>query len=563
MTAGRITVRTERPGVRSSRRRAVEDRAVAWLAARRAMLDPRGAQPDRVLFTRKALIETAFLAGLRARLDDAPLTGDYAAILEQVEDAAGQPSYREMIARDETALLLYAGTYAALRLCGRDAPEFGRIIRQSVAGGYAAAFERVPYRQLDLLHTLYLCGIEHDLAPMDDVLPFTLLCRRPNVLKLTDRDVYAVTHTIFYATDFGLREPVWPDAFRPGEGVELLEALLVLAEARANADLVGELLCCLYCLGVTDSRSAQRAWAFLESVQDDNGRVNGPEGILHPEAGTADADFRHWAEGYHTTVVAALAGLLERSPRRRRQPPPAPPAEDVPLRAPLRRAVVWLCDAGLAQDHRSGLPGVAAAAVGASALGEPGLARPALEHYAGHLAGAAPAFWQEQGVEVAGEFALALRQAELRCPSLDDYLKLTADVVASLDSIPADVAAGVHRLIGLGVLRPSAASAVPRQVTVREQHVFPGHEAVSLHEARESYHLGQLAATVRALVRGGWRHHRLTRDAVAFLIAQQDTDGAFGYPAFDDRTARRKARYAWTRSAAVALAAAVGTGSTG
>ncbi|GFH34467.1 hypothetical protein SCWH03_06810 [Streptomyces pacificus] len=547
----------------------MEDRAVAWLAARRAMLDPRGARPDRVLFARKALIETAFLAGLRARLDDAPLTGDYAAILEQVEDAARQPSYREMTARDETALLLYAGTYAALRLCGRDAPEFGRVIRQAVAGGYAAAFERVPYRQLDLLHTLYLCGIEHDPSSMDAVLPFTLLCRRPNVLKLTDRDVYAVTHTLFYATDFGLREPAWPSGFCPGEGVELLEALLVLAEARANADLVGELLCCLYCLGVADSHATDRAWSFLESVQEDNGRVAGPEGILHPEAEAMEADFRHWAEGYHTTVVAALAGLLERSPRRG-EPPSPPTAESVPLGPHLQRAVTWLCDASLAEDHRAGLPGVTAAALGASALRERGLARPGLAHYAAQLADAAPSFWQEQGAEVAGEFALALHQADICCPSLDAYLRATAEVVASLDDVPADAAAGVRRLVGLGVLRPGAAPAVPRQapaVPGRAQtggrHAFPFQDAVSLCEARESYHLGQLAATVRVLVKGGWGLHRITRDAVAFLVAQQDAEGAFGYPASDDPAARGKARYSWTRSAVVALAAAVESGPAG
>ncbi|MCZ7456930.1 DUF6895 family protein [Streptomyces sp. WMMC940] len=555
-------MRAEQPGVRSSRRRAVEDRAVAWLAARRALLDPRSARPDSVLFTRKALIETAFLTGLRARLDDAPLTDDYASILEQVEDVAREPSYREMIARDESALLLYAGTYAALRLCGRDAPEFERIIRQAVEGGYAAAFERVPYRQLDLIHTLYLCGIEHDLSSMDDVLPFSLLCRRPNVLKLADRDVYAITHTVFYVTDFGLRDPAWPRGFRPGEGVELLEALLVLAEARANADLVGELLCCLYCLGVTDSRAADRAWAFLESVQEGNGRVNGPEGVLHPGTDDGDGDFRHWAEGYHTTVVAALAGLLERSPRRRTQPPPSPPAEDVPLRTPLRRAVMWLCDATQEQDHRSGLAGVTAAAVGASAIREHDLVRPSLERCAAHLADASPAFWQEQGMEIAGEFALALRRAGISCPSLDEHLKATADAVASFGSIPADIAAGVHRLIGLGVLDRSVASAIPRQTTHRERHFYPLHAAVSLCEARETYHLGRMAATLRALVQQGWGHHRITRDAVSFLVAQQDTGGAFGHPALDDRTARRKAQYSWTRSAVIALAAAATPGPT-
>lgn len=550
-------MRTEEPGVRSSRWRAVETQAVAWLAARRDLLDPRHTQPDRVLFTRKALIETAFLVGLRARLDDAPLTGDYAALLEQVEDVARQPSYREMIPRDEAALLLYAGTYAALRLCGREDLEFRRIIQQAVDGGYAAAFERIPYRQLDLLHTLHVCGIEHDLPTMDEVLPFTLLCRRPNVLKLTDRDVYAITHTIFYVTDFGRREPVWPEGYDPGEGVELVEALLVLAEGRANADLTGELLCCLYSLGVTDACTEDRVWAYLESVQEDSGRVNGPEGVVHPGIDSGDDHYRRWAEAYHTTIVAALAGLLARSPRRRpvtarRNPPTA-----LRLETPLRSAAVWLCEASLAQDPRTGLAGVAAAALGAAAIGEHDLVQPALQYYAARLADADPAFWQEQGMEVVGEFALALRTAEVTCPSLDSFLKAAADAVSSLTTIPVDIADGVHRLHALGFIPASTAGAIPRQNAHREPPHYPLHAALALREALENYHLGQLAATVRTLVHQGHGPHRITQDAIAFLIAQQNTDGAFGHPATDEPAARRRAQYSWTRSAVTALATTV------
>ncbi|MFJ3232404.1 DUF6895 family protein [Streptomyces sp. NPDC086787] len=566
---------TGKPGVRSSRRRAVEDRAVAWLTARRAMLDPREARPDSVLFVRKALIETAFLVGLRARLDDTPLDGDYADILQQVADVAGEPSYREMIARDEQALLLYAGTYAALRLCGRDDPEFRHVIQQAVDGGYAAAFERVPYRQLDLLHTLYLCGVEHDLPAMDTVLPFTLLCRNPNVLKLADADVYAITHTLFYVTDFGLREPVWPDGHGTGAAVELLEALLVLAEGRANADLVGELLCCLYCLGVDDSQAADRAWDFLESVQEDNGRVNGPVGVVHPGLDHGDEGFRHWAEGYHTTIVTALAGLLRRSPLRHRAPRRDPAAvTEVALGAPLRRAVVWLCEQStrdgqseqseqglergdLAQGPGAGLAGVTAAALGAAAIQEHHLAVPALEHHAALLAAAPPGFWQEQGMEVAGEFALALRAAGADCPSLTDFLKATADVVGSLDTVPDDVADGVRKLVELGFLPPStvAAAAAPRPSTPGERRAYPARTALALCEARESYHLGRVAALVRGLVQEGWGRHRITRDALAFLLAQQGTTGAFGHCADDDRTARARAQHPWTRSAVTALAA--------
>ncbi|MEV7684217.1 hypothetical protein AB0O64_37660 [Streptomyces sp. NPDC088341] len=545
---------TTQPGGGSARRRAVEDRAVAWLAARRTLIDPGNAGPDGVLFARKALIETAFLVGLRARLDPDPLDGDYAALLDQVQDITARPSYRELIARDEAAFLLYAGTYAALRLCGRDDPEFRRIVERIAASGYATVFERIPYRQLDLLHTLYLCQIEHSLPALDDVLPFTLLCNSPNAIKLTDNDIYAITHTIFYATDFGLRVPRWPHGFDPGEAVELLEALLSLTRGRENADLVGELLCCLLCLGVRESEEAERAWNFIASVQEPDGRVNGPRGVVHPKLADGDDAYQHWATGYHTTIVAALAALLDRSPRTARGPRPAEPGTRPELERPIRHAVVWLSDTGMRQEPGRGLPAAAAAAYGAAAVGEPDIARPALLHFAELLADADPDVWQAVGMEVAGEFAAGLRTLGITCPSLDRFLALTATVVGRLESVPPQAARNVHRLAELGLIPPQRAVALTIGASAEQK--APEAAAVLLPDAWREYRLGHVAGTVRELVRAGWAGHRVTKDAITFVLAQQTPDGAFGYPACDDPASRERARLSWTQSIVTALAGA-------
>ncbi|MGP3998733.1 DUF6895 family protein [Streptomyces sp. 8N706] len=546
---------TTQPGGGSSPRRAVETRAVAWLAARRTLIDPAGAGPDGVMFARKALIETAFLVGLRARLDPHPLDGDYTALLDQVQNITDRPSYRELIARDEAALLLYAGTYAALRLCGRDDPAFRRIIEQAAAGGYATVFERIPYRQLDLLHTLELCRIEHTLPAVDDVLPFTLLCNEPNVIKLADRDLYAITHTIFYATDFGLREPRWPDGFDPGEAVELLEALLVLSRGRKNADLVAELLCCLLCLGVRESGEADRAWDFLVSVQEADGRVDGPPGIVHPKLSDGDEEYQRWATGYHTTIVTALAALLDRSPRTLRKPRPAAPPTRLDVAQPLRRAVVWLGETSMRCSPDSGLPASAAAAFGAAAVGEPGLSRPALRHFAERLADADADTWQHHGMEVAGEFAAGLRALELTCPSLDRFLTATAATVSRLDSVPAQAVHNVRRLAELGLIRPRRAAALTADAD-RARRPAPAAAAAQLPDARKRYHLGHIAGAVRDLARAGWAGHRVTQDAIAFLLAQQSTWGAFGHPACDDPATRERVQLSWTQSIVTALATA-------
>ncbi|UKY47469.1 DUF6895 family protein [Streptomyces inhibens] len=542
------------PGDGSSQRRAVETRSVAWLAARRNLIDPAEAATDRVLFARKALIETAFLVGLRARLDPEPLDDDYAALLDQVEGIAARPSYQELIARDEAALLLYAGTYAALRLCGREAPEFRRVIAQAAAGGYAAVFERIPYRQLDLLHTLELCGVQHTLPAMDDVLPFTLLCNSPNVVKLADRDIYAITHTIFYATDFGLREPHWPRDFDPGAAVELLEALLDLTLGQENADLVGELLCCLLCLGARDSEEARRAWEFLAAAQEADGRVNGPPGVVHPGLADGDDAYRHWATGYHTTIVAALAALLDRSPRVVRRRRPSMPEVRPTVEQPLRRAVVWLAGTSRRHDPATCLPAAAAVAYAAEALGEPELARPLLLDFSERLADADVGVWQGHGMEVVGEFAFGLRAHGITCSSLDMFLKSTAAAVELLDRVPPQAAYNVQRLVGLGLISPRRAAALIDE-GADAPHSAPGTAAADLPAAWKNYHLGHIAGIVRDSARAGRAQHRITRDAVAFLLAQQSSCGAFGRPACDDPAIRERTMLSWTQSVITALAA--------
>ncbi|MET9735077.1 hypothetical protein ABZZ79_31875 [Streptomyces sp. NPDC006458] len=567
---------------------AVEARAIAWLAARRTRFDPERAEEAGVLFARKALVELALLVGLRARLDPSPLDPDFGLLLDQVADVAGRASYRELVVRDEGALLLYAGTYAALRLCGREDPEFRRAIEQAVSGRYATCFERIPYRQLDLLHTLELAGVDHTLPTVDAVLPHTLLCADPSAFKLADRDIYAITHTVFYATDFGLRTPNWPNGFDSARAVGLLEALLVLCRRRGNADLVAELVCSLFCLGVRDSAEADRAWTFLVDVQEADGRVDGPDGVVHPKLGEGDVEYQKWATGYHTTIVTALACLLARSPVLTQRPrPTAPlPADTNGLEEALRRSVVWLSEASLTDAADSGLPQAAAAARGARALGRLDLVEPALSALAGHFDAAPDQLWVRHGVEVVAEFARGLDGLGLACDSLERFLTSTAAALREVCVVPADASAGIRCLVDLGVLAADHGAALLASVT----HAPPDTDGVAaglvalriaqradqvphpraadgaswrpvaerlaaaLPAAYRNYQLGEMAALVRALTILGWGEHRLTRDAAAFLLSQQTPTGAVGYPARDGGNDRARAQRAWTQSCVIALA---------
>src|SRR5262249_44813089 len=135
-----------------------------------------------------------------------------------------------------------------LRNAGFAMANTGQMIQSVVDTGYALAVEMVPFRMMDLRHVLDHAGIRHTLPVMEYSLARTMLAQRPPVFYLTSADVYCLTHTIFYLTDFGftpvdLIEPSSLEVYR-----RLAEQLLGLYVRLRDWDLTAELLVCTHCL---------------------------------------------------------------------------------------------------------------------------------------------------------------------------------------------------------------------------------------------------------------------------------------------------------------------------
>lgn len=524
----------------------LEQRAAAWLADRATYLDPALAAPDTALFSRKALVEVALLVGLRARLDG-PLDATYTRLLDVLVDVAGRPSYRELVRRDRRALLLYAGTYAALRLCGREDEDLRHALVATVDGRYATSFERVPYRHLDLLHTLELAGIASPAPDYAQVLPMTLLVADPNVWELSVSDLYAITHAVFYVTDFGQREVAWPAGTTTAGVADLLLACLAVARAREDADLVGELLMCLTCVRAPESAFERSARAWLRSWQEPDGRLEGPPGVIPRRLTEADADWGSWATAYHTTIVGALEDLLFRT-----VPRPAPERlDDPPGVVPvdvLDSAAAWLSSHGTG-DLRT----IAWAARAYDAAGQE-------ETAVGLLSTAAVR---------SGYAALvrgASRDVAVATAALADRLGVEDDVLAAVTELatessdpepptrlrprPSDATdRDRSRLLAADLVGRGSAPVLPP-----DDAESAGWELVAgLRTAVEDYDLAWFAVALRGLLRVPHLPRRLVRDAVTFLVTQQDRSGTFGAPLVDDADERLALHREWTLLTTAAL----------
>jgi hypothetical protein len=570
-----------------------ELRAVEWLADRREHLDPALAADDTVMYARKALVEVAVLVGLRARLDPAPLEPPYQRLLDVVAQVAARPSYRELVRRDRRALLLYAGVYAALRLCGREDPEFRHVLEQTVNGRFAASFERVPYRHLDLLHTLELAGIDCPAPGVEQVLPLTLVANDPNVWELSTGDVYAITHAVFYLSDFGRRHVAWPPSTDAATVVDLLHGCLALARARADADLVGELLMCLTCLHAPVAPVEERARAWLRSWQEPDGKLEGPPGVVPRRLRDADPAWGTWATAYHTTIVGVFDALLHRvtpraqSPlsvsRRAREP------DDVAhLRDSLARAAAWLAQDGSRdlratvwaarawevaeqRDRASDLlrralaaPDLAAAVAAAPAetvlhaavlAARHGVSTPEIEAAADALAAALDtADPDDARLGAARTHLAALRGAVYAPTSLAalDVPPPPAPAHASGGAPVDDQDTGLRdRTLELAADLLSRGPS-PSLTLADAQHALNLLARAGRHSV-EAYDVALFAVVLRALTRLPCVPRRLLRDAADLLAGQQDLGGAIGAPLMDDPGERLTLHRQWTLVATTAL----------
>lgn len=166
--------------------------------------------------------------------------------------------------------------------------------------------ERVPFRSLDLLYGLNNLGFQVDQAAWNSAIGCGCTGNARRLSFLSADDAYALTHTIFYRTDFGRQGDAFSGDVRTSI-VASLERLCRYCLQVENLDILAECILCLSYLGCA-AAVVDPLTAWIASCQRPDGSWQGPAKMDDAlESLGVPSTECHFYNDYHTTLLALHA----------------------------------------------------------------------------------------------------------------------------------------------------------------------------------------------------------------------------------------------------------------
>ncbi|RST05092.1 hypothetical protein EF910_14170 [Streptomyces sp. WAC07149] len=298
-----------------STRSAGPDQAVAslsagarrWLGRHAAYLDSPAAHTELPVTPRvKALLQLAMVRRYWEKY--APADPALAEVTQVVERVWQRPDFRELLAVDERHVRQFELIYAALAPAGPDSEAPRAMLARLAAGSHLTPGRKPPFVHLEARFYADLVGVPHRFAPYEELYEASPLPRAAT-LPVADLDGCQVAHTLFYLSDFGLRELPLP-AEEQERALRVVERLTDHYVALGDWDVAAKLLLAQHCLGADPlrTRSGAAALRMLCAAQAPDGSIPGRTAA---ERIPADATPEHYfRKSYKVTLVVALVTLV-------------------------------------------------------------------------------------------------------------------------------------------------------------------------------------------------------------------------------------------------------------
>ncbi|MFG2666523.1 DUF6895 family protein [Streptomyces sp. NPDC048387] len=277
-----------------------------WTGLHAAYLDSPAAHAELPVLPRaKALLQLAMLRRYWEKCaPDDPHLAEVTRVVEQVWQRSDLPRLLDL---DGGRAGQFALMYAALAPSG---PANGtpRALLDRLAADYLVPGRKSPFVHLEARFYSDLAGVPHRFASYEELYEASPLPRAAT-LPVTDLDACQVAHTLFYLSDFGLRDLLLPEEERE-RALHVVERLTDHCVGLGDWDVVPKLMLAQYCLGADPLRTPSGAAGLrmLAAAQAPDGAIPGRSaGERVPADATPVTYFR---KSYKVTLVVALMTLV-------------------------------------------------------------------------------------------------------------------------------------------------------------------------------------------------------------------------------------------------------------
>ncbi len=275
-----------------------------WIGANAGYLDSPAAKSELPVTPRvKALLQLGLLHHYwqRAWPDDGKLAG-VTAIVERVWR---DPQFPRLM--DDPGCAPYRLIYGALAppavTTGLHRDGLAQVV------GHLATRGRSPFARMETRYLADLAGVSHPIESYPDIFRRSILGDEGPGTPLAEMDVCEVTHTIFYLTHFGARDP----GLAPGDLARAQGVACDLAQHAARHDeweQVAKLLLAQFCLGGDPAGTAagQAGIRLLARAQMPDGAIPGP--ALARRAADSATPVQYFRKSYQSTLMTALMAVI-------------------------------------------------------------------------------------------------------------------------------------------------------------------------------------------------------------------------------------------------------------
>jgi hypothetical protein len=283
----------------AERAKACLDLGLTWITERLDLFVPEDpCEPEQIKETAELSILCGALTEWSLDLPPRSLGSIHAHLVNFLSD----PKLAEWVRKLPSFYSPYIVAYLPLRAVGVRIPTLEAALPKLHGRGYPAALETTPYRELELRYLVWKAGLSRRPPTHGTVHRRSSLYRCRNPIYFSMDEVYSVTHTLFYLTDF-VGGDCGLSASEKSRATAVVEALLAHYVRKFDWDMTSELL--LNMVGLECSRTPLFSAAFqaVSKAWRSDGALPGPAFSSLAEDATRKQIFQRC---YHTTLVGLL-----------------------------------------------------------------------------------------------------------------------------------------------------------------------------------------------------------------------------------------------------------------